>query len=307
MNRSFLQQTLSIVRFPHALAMRQGSLEDFLVAFNMLIKSNSEHPDGYNDVIKPTIDAYIGHNVGLTTDYDNTGITNSVALYYAYDMITYDSWWYFSTKQFVADLLSAENNDNILAHLIILNTPGGTTYYLNEVFKTIRSLKKPVYAVCERQCASAGVWIASAADKVYCLNKFDEVGSIGVMISFWDWSEMLAKYGIKEVTEYATISTHKNKDYRDLLEGNSEEFIKRFMDPLCEDFIDSVKSGRPKSKDAPEEAHVFNGAMFYAEQAKQYGLIDGIKPLEEIFSELVEQGLQQKLTAAIQSNAIYQL
>jgi protease-4 len=193
----------------------------------------------------------------------------------------------------------AESNEKIIGHLIIINSPGGESYNLENVNKQIRSLNKPVISAVKKTMCSAGLYLGVAADKVYCINQFDLIGSIGTMISYWDCKKALEQYGYTLIEAYATKSTHKNKITKDVEEGKTEEFIKRFLDPVQDEFEKIVRQCRSNTANAPDEAHVFNGEIYYAEEAIKYGLIDGVKSLDEIIIELYQLGKEYQTRSKI--------
>lgn len=291
MLQSYLDQTLSFFRLA-PLLISEDSFNEFLIRLDCYIKNSSE-PEHYSKIVQEQIKSYQdkSDSIFLTSDYDDRSIPDSIAIHFLDGFIGHEkNWWYASTEQLIEDLDAAESNEKIIAHLIIISSPGGESYNLENVNRHIRSLTKPVISAVKKTMCSAGLYLGVAADKIYCMNRFDIVGSIGTMISYWDCKKAMENYGWKMIEAYATKSTHKNKTTRDVEDGKSEEFIKRFLDPLQEEFEKNVRLCRPKTADAPDEAHVFNGEIFYAEEAIKYGLIDGVKSLDEIIIELYQLG-----------------
>lgn len=210
----------------------------------------------------------------------------SVAVYHVYGTVYYDSWWGFSTREFVDNLKTAEERPEFTAHLLIVDSPGGEVFFCHEAFDAIRSCRKPVVAVCESMCASAAYWIASAAGRVYAVSPFSEVGSIGVMTRFMDSSQWYRTNGYREVEVYATGSDLKNKVYKDAVDGRPEEYIHRFLDPVLETMLGDIRSTR----DIPDGSNVLRGDIYYAQEAMGLGLIDGIKGVDECLQEAHDLG-----------------
>lgn len=300
MLQSYLDQTLSFFRFA-PLLISEDSFNEFLVRLDCFVKNNSE-PEHYSQFVAEQIKSFQEKydSIFLTTDYDNSSIPDSIAVHYVDGFIAHDkNWWYCSTEQLLEDLHTAESNERIVGHLIIINSPGGESYNLENVNRQIRSLNKPVISAVKKTMCSAGLYIGDAADKVYCINRFDVVGSIGTMISYWDCKKAMEQYGYNLVEAYATKSTHKNKISKDVEEGKTEEFVKRFLDPIQEVFETTIRECRPKTAEAPDDAHVFNGEIFYADEAIQYGLVDGVKSLDEIINELYQLGKEYQTRSKI--------
>lgn len=224
----------------------------------------------------------------LTCNYDSTEIPEgSLAFHQIVGPIISDSRWWFSTMQFERDIIAAEANPQICAHFILLKSPGGDAYYLDEVSRTLRSCKKPIYAFVRQICASAAYYIACHATVIKANTVNDIIGSIGTKVSFLDWESYYAKEGLKRVEVYASNSKLKDKKFNDLIEGKHKKFIEDELDPLNNQFMNEVKSCRPVIGSMGFDNPVLQGETFRAELAltDQCGLIDGITSLDTAISE----------------------
>lgn len=240
-------------------------------------------------------------SINLTTDYSSGEIEeNTIAVHPIWGVVFADSRWYFGTKQFEKNLRIADNNPNIIAHFVPVSSPGGDAHYLDVAAETIRNLKKPKVVHYERTMASAAFYLGSGATAIFANSKFDRVGSIGTMFSFLDYIPMLEKWGAKYIEEYATLSTMKNKLENDLINGDPDEFRMQVLDPLNNGFIETIKTNRLKVIDAPKEKGVLNGAMFFAEDAMAFGLIDGIKRQYEAINHTYDLGMANQINNSIQ-------
>lgn len=206
----------------------------------------------------------------------------SIAYHPIFGPVMYSSRWRFSTEDFIEDLKAAEANPAIGAHLLHIDSPGGEVFFVHESFEAVKALTKPCIALIDSCGASAAYWIACAADKIYASSIFSNVGSIGVMSTFYDDREAMKKWGVKEVELYSSYSDLKNKIYKDVLDGKVEEFIKTRLDPLAKQFIDDVCSVRTIA----EDSEALRGKIYYAMNAMPEGLIDGRNTLEEVIAEL---------------------
>ena len=176
----------------------------------------------------------------------------------------------------------AMDSPNIDAVVLRINSPGGEVYGTDTLGKTIAEAKKPVVAVIEDgMAASAAYWIASQANEIYATNDISKIGSIGVYVSFYDFSEYLKKEGIKLHEIYAPQSTEKNQDYLEARDGKYDR-VKKNMAVLADAFINTVKAGRGAK--LQDDGHVFKGATYYAAEAAEIGLIDGILGMDEAIS-----------------------
>lgn len=166
--------------------------------------------------------------------------------------------------------------DRVKAVLVYINSPGGTAIDADEINRAILDYKKrydvPVYAYIEGLCASGGMYIAAAADKVYASNS-SLIGSVGVLLpTSMNVSKLLDKVGV----ETLTITSGKDKDplnpFRPWKEGEEKQFqdITNFY---YQQFVNAVIKGRPNmSKQKLIED--YGARVFPAPEALARGYID---------------------------------
>jgi len=234
--------------------------------------------------------------ISVTTEYDGVDITeNSIALYRIIGTILADySRWWFSTKQFVDDIRAADENPQIIAHFLFINSGGGEAWYLEKALKAVGELSKPVIAYVEKRCCSAAFYIGCGAGRIFSTSINDTVGSIGTMIAFLDIIPYFEALGAKWIEEYANQSTLKNKRFNDLLNGKPKEYKKRELDPLAEQFIKAVRGARRSLAALPDKHDVFAGDSYSSEEGREVGLIDEIADLDYALQYTLEQGRQWK-------------
>lgn len=211
------------------------------------------------------------------SDFSDSDIeANSIAYHPVFGDVRMDSWWRFSTRQFMKDLKAAESNPSIAAHLIHVNSPGGEAFGLKECYDLIRSLEKPVVCLIDGMACSAGYYIAAGCDKIFASSIFSMIGCIGTMATFYNDEKMLEDWGYKVHEYYSHYSPLKNKVFNDAIDGDGDDYIKRFLDPMAKQFIDDVSAAR---REVSEDA--LKGETFYAPEAMAAGLIDGENSFEE--------------------------
>jgi ClpP class serine protease len=230
-------------------------------------------------------------NIPLTVDYTNAEIENeSIAYYRIKGMIMGESYWRFSTKQFVDDVNAAEENPMIMCHFAHVNSGGGDTWYLDKAWETLMKAKKPKVAIVERVGASAAIYLICPFDKIYAATQNEILGSIGTMVSFLDWDAYYETFGLKLIEEYATKSTLKNKKFNNLKNGKPEQFVNEELDPLRDQFETAVRTARKKTDELHEDHPLFLGETFSTAQAIDLGLIDAQKTLSEALNEAYKLG-----------------
>lgn len=176
------------------------------------------------------------------------------------------------------------------AVVLDIQSPGGQVIGLEDLAQAVAELRAevPVVAYVNGMAASAGYRLAVEADEIVMSGNSSEVGSIGVMLSFLDPREYLAKEGIKEVNVLSNLSPDKNKFF--LSEYNEEDialFQEEELDPLAQEFQSAVKLRRPN---VPVEA--MTGSMYSTAKAIELGLADSKGSYSQAIqraAELIEQ------------------
>lgn len=229
--------------------------------------------------------------INLTDDYASPELKDGTIAYHRiFGVVAAESYWCFSSKQLQQDILDAENNPNISAHILHINSPGGEAWYMDRLSETLREAKKPIVAIYEEYCASAAYYIGCHGQKLYATTAHDFVGCIGTMCSFWDFEPYFEKLGIKKIVAKATNSTQKNKVFEDLTKGKPEDYIKNVLDPMNEQFLSEVKAMRPKLAELDDDASVLQGESYFTAPAEEIGLIDGKRTLIEAIAEAAQLG-----------------
>ena len=242
--------------------------------------------DGYRQVASIAFLPKTSSMLGLEKTYrDKTTEALSIL-----KNVTGGSRWYFSSKQLEEDLIQAEENQQICAHLLHINSVGGEAWYLDRLTETMRSCKKPIVGIYESCCASAAYYIGCHSTVLYAMTRNDFVGCIGTMTSFYDFDGYYKKMGINLVEAKATKSDLKNKTFEDLVDGKPKEYIERILDPLNDQFLAAVRSQRVKIAEMDDDNPVLRGEIYYTEEAVENGLIDGMHTFLEAVQEAYSLG-----------------
>lgn len=252
--------------------------------------------------------AGIDKNISITRNFSETDIPfNSIAYHRMFGPVIADEEyyrWYFSTKQFIKDVKAAESNQNIIAHFLHASTGGGEAWMLEKAYEVVKATQKPFIVFIEKKNCSAGYYISSAADKIFCYTINDTIGSIGCMVAFWDMVPYFVKEGFSWIEEYAHKSDLKNKKFNDLTDGKAEQYITEELDPLQEQFESAVRSARPALAKLEKDHPAFRGETFDSLRAQQNGLIDEIAEIEDAILFCHQQGLENLNKQSAQKKAL---
>ncbi len=169
-----------------------------------------------------------------------------------------------------------------------MNSPGGSPVQALQVYQAIRKLKRekpdlPVIAVIGDVCASGCYYIAAAADKIY-VNPSSIVGSIGVIMSSFGFTEALRKLGIER--RLLTAGEHKAlMDPFSPVKPEEKAHLQGLLNEIHRQFIEAVKQGRGKRlKDDPR---IFSGLIWLGSQSIGLGLADAIGDVDQVAREVI--------------------
>lgn len=167
-------------------------------------------------------------------------------------------------------------DDRVKALLLYIQTPGGTVIDADGIYKAIKSYKEahkvPVYAYVDGLCASGGMYVACAADKVFA-SDVSIIGSVGVVTPpFMNFYDLMTKVGINSLT----LTAGKNKDemnpFRPWKE-NEQANIQELINYYYNDFVDIVTTNRPRLN-REKLVNEYGAQVFPAKTAQEYGYID---------------------------------
>jgi len=168
------------------------------------------------------------------------------------------------------------SDNRVKAILLYINTPGGTVVDADGIYRALKDYKEmykvPIYAYVDGLCASGGMYVACAADKIYA-TEGSIVGSIGVIVSSSvNVSKLMDKIGVESKTMFAGKGKDELNPLRPWTPDEGENFQK-LIDEYYSIFVDIVTKNRPElSKEKLVKDYGAN--VFLANQAKEYGYID---------------------------------
>lgn len=183
----------------------------------------------------------------------------------------------------ITGMRDAVEDKNTKALFLNINSPGGSPVQSALIYDEIRRLKKehadlPIYAVVGDLCASGGYYVASAADKIF-VNSASLIGSIGVVMNSFGFTQVLEKVGIERRT--MTAGEHKAlMDPFSPVNPQETAHIQAMLNQVHQQFIGAVKTGRgDRLKETPD---MFSGLIWTGEQGIKLGLADGFGSIDSI-------------------------
>jgi len=167
-------------------------------------------------------------------------------------------------------------NDRVKAVLLNLNTPGGTVNDSDNIYRLLLDYKKkfkvPVFAYINGLCASGGMYVSSAADRIYC-SPTSIVGSVGVIFGpFFNLSDAISRIGVQA----RTLSEGLDKDMMNPLrpwKPDEAETLKKIMSFFYQKFVDIVSLNRPRVN-RTKLVEEYGAKVFDGPTAEEIGYID---------------------------------
>ena len=164
----------------------------------------------------------------------------------------------------------------VKAILLHVDTPGGTVTDSDSIYRLLTAYKTeykvPIYAFVDGMCASGGMYICAAADRIYATCP-SVIGSVGVILGpTFNFSEVMDKIGITSMT----IKQGKDKDmlnpFRPWVPGEDESLV-NITKALYDQFVDIVTDSRTNlSKE--KLINEYGAQIYLAYQACEMGYID---------------------------------
>ncbi len=181
----------------------------------------------------------------------------------------------------------AEENDDIEAILLRIDSPGGSPTASDAVFDQLTRFKTrhgvPIYAQLMSTAASGGYYIAMSADRIAAMPT-TVTGSIGVIMLGINLAGLMDKVGV----ENQTITSGAFKDTGSFLRPmrpDERAQLQSVIDDLYDRFVAVVKIGRP-ALTAERVRELADGRIYSAPQALEAGLIDQVADLEQTIAAI---------------------
>ena len=230
------------------------------------------------------------------TDFDEFPRGSVALIRIDHVMTKFGNWCMWGTENYANLLLKASEHENIIGAIIAYHTPGGAVSSVfpleNAIEKTKESI--PVVTVIDSNTFSCGYYNGCQGKKVIAIHPMAELGSIGVMAMLVNDKERMKEAGLEILEIYPEESKYKNLPVREALKKKFDLLIEDELKPLAISFQEHVKKHRGKKLDLGVEG-LLEGKTFFAKDALEYGLIDGIGTMETALEEVLKLANRTKM------------
>lgn len=191
------------------------------------------------------------------------------------------------TERLNDDLKKLEGDDDVKAVVLRVNSPGGSAYVSEQIWKAVSDLKKkkPVIVSMGSVAASGGYYISACASKIVA-EPNTITGSIGIFGIFPNATGLYKKVAL-------TTDVVKTNRYADMLDPSrpmtedEKALMQAFVNRGYETFLTRCADGRGKSK--ADIDSIAQGRVWTGEQALKIGLVDELGGLERAIELAGEQ------------------
>jgi len=225
----------------------------------------------------------------------------------------------FFTKQ----IEEAATDDSVKAVVLRINSPGGSITASDDLYKKLCELRDGKYPRTDRDgknqpkkivvsmaslAASGGYYVAMPSEYILA-ERTTVTGSIGVYASFPNITKFANEHGFgMDVIKRGDVKNSGSMFHT--MTPQERQIWQDMVNNAYDQFLQVVETGRPKLKGKltdvvikrpvqdehgkaiqPEEVYIrkrADGGIFTAQQAKEFGLIDGIGYLEDAVAKAEE-------------------
>ncbi|MFB6106121.1 MAG: signal peptide peptidase SppA [Halobacteriaceae archaeon] len=184
----------------------------------------------------------------------------------------------------VEQLERADEDSNVDALVVTLNTPGGEVVPSDDIRRAAAAFDGPTVAYATDTCASGGYWIASGCDRFVC-REGSIVGSIGVIGSRVIAADLLDRLGLT----YERLAAGEYKDAGVALREMTEterEYLQGIVDGFYETFVERVAEGRDMDEAAVRDTEA---RVYLGRDALDEGLVDAVGTHDDVEDYLADE------------------
>lgn len=196
---------------------------------------------------------------------------------------------YDRIEAILRQIRAAMNDEDVMAILLEVDSPGGDLTACDEIYKALERFKqsadgRKIIVFVRSMAASGGYYVSAPADWIIA-EPTSILGSIGVIMQTLNWKGMSDKIGLTDVT----IKSGTNKDLLNPFREVSPEQVAQLqvmIDSMYQQFFSIVLTNR--GVDAESLKALADGRIFSADVALANRLIDQIGYWEDAVAKLSE-------------------
>jgi len=202
----------------------------------------------------------------------------------------------FSMAEIIrAQLKRAQEDEHVKAVILRVDSPGGEVLASDDIYRAIAAFqdksRKPVIASMGSLAASGGYYVSSPCRWILA-NDLTITGSIGVIMSTWNYRGLMDKVGVRPVT-------YKSGKFKDMLSGSrdpdkippeEQAMVQALIDETYGKFKSVVAAGRKRAQEKNKDkgralsedwADYADGRILSGTEAFKLGFVDELGTFDD--------------------------
>ena len=191
-------------------------------------------------------------------------------------------------EQTIENIKLFREAEAVKAIVLRIDTPGGAVGPSQEIYRELRktAAQKKVVASMGTVAASGGYYVAAGAHGIMA-NPGTITGSIGVIMGYTNFQELLRKIGLAPVVVKSGAFKDIGSPLRPM-EETERELLESFILGIHRQFVQAVADGRNIPVEQVEA--LADGRIFSGEEAHKHGLIDRLGNFQDAIDWAAEMG-----------------
>ncbi|OEU48844.1 MAG: multidrug transporter [Desulfuromonadales bacterium C00003096] len=177
-----------------------------------------------------------------------------------------------TSEKIIEQIDDFKEDGSVKAIVLRVNSPGGGVSPSQEIYDEVKAAAavKPVVVSMGSVAASGGYYIAVPAHRILA-NPGTITGSIGVIMQFTNFEELLDKVGLKSQVVKSGLHKDIGSPVRPMSSAD-REILQSLIDDVYAQFVQAVAESRKMDPDAVRQ--LADGRIFTGRQALKAGLVD---------------------------------
>lgn len=186
-------------------------------------------------------------------------------------------------RYFIKEIEKLQDDEKVKAVVFRVNSPGGSAYASDQIWKAIKDLKakKPIVVSMGDYAASGGYYISCNASKIFA-QPTTLTGSIGIFGMFPNIEGLTNKVGLN----FDHVKTNKFSDYGDIsrpMKNEEKVILQQYINRGYQLFLRRCSEGRNIPLETLEK--IAEGRVWTGRQALEIGLVDAIGGIDDALKE----------------------
>lgn len=190
------------------------------------------------------------------------------------------------SQQIIDYLKRANNNENVKAVVLYVDSPGGSSFASDEIALQIQQMDKPIIAAMGSIAASGGYFVSAPTDEIWA-SPHSLTCSIGVISQFLNVAGFAEEYGITAITITSGEYKDTGNPFREFTESE-KALWQDIVDEIYDEFLQVVAEGRQMN--VAEVRQIADGRVCTGKQAQAMGLVDQLGYLPDAIERAAELG-----------------